>query len=59
MNKTWADAIEFCEKDGGYLSALDEENIELELQGCIKNGSMDLWTNTYKQASPYLSLTGT
>lgn len=59
MNKTWTDAIEFCRKEGGKLSTLDKENIEVVLQGCVKNDSVGLWTNTYRHTSPYLSLTGT
>lgn len=58
MNKTWTDAIEFCREEGKNFSALDEENIEVVLRECVKNDSVDLWTNTYRHTSPYLSLTG-
>jgi hypothetical protein len=55
-NKTWEEAVNFCQLHGRNLSDVGQEDLK-SIQTCQQN-NLELWTASYIEATPYLSLIG-
>ncbi|XP_055998172.1 uncharacterized protein LOC125646625 isoform X2 [Ostrea edulis] len=56
VNKTWEEAIKFCQLHEAKLSDFGEDDIS-SIQTC-KPKIQEAWTSSYIEATPYLSLIG-